>query len=242
MRRRKQSVTTLIGLTLVVALLAAACGNSDKRAPRDTPKATATTGAQDQQSAAAEAGPDTPAASLRATLTGLLTEHVSLAAMATGAALRGDQAGFEAFAAALNGPTTSNTAELVAGVRSVYGDEVGKAFDGLWRAQGHIPAVVAYTQAVVKGDKVGADKAVNDLLAYAKTFGTTMNSVNSNLPAAAVEEAIKGHATTLKAVIDAQKAGDATLVAKTLREAVHHMSATADVLAEATVKLLPEKF
>jgi hypothetical protein len=37
-----------------------------------------------------------------------------------------------------------------------------------------------------------------------------MNSVNSNLPAAAVEDAIKMHVTTLKAVIDAQKAGDAT--------------------------------
>ncbi len=81
-----------------------------------------------------------------------------------------------------------------------------------------------------------------DLLAYAKTFGTTMNSVNSNLPAAGVEEAIQSHATTLKAVIDAQKAGDATQVAKTLREAVHHMSDTADLLTEATVKQFPEKF
>ncbi|MGH2770377.1 MAG: hypothetical protein ACRDJF_07645, partial [Actinomycetota bacterium] len=86
------------------------------------------------------------------------------------------------------------------------------------------------------------DKAVADLLDYAKTFGETMNKVNSNLPAAAVEDAIKMHITTLKAVVDAQKAGDAAKVTMTTREAVKHMSGTADVLTEATVKKFPDKF
>jgi hypothetical protein len=167
---------------------------------------------------------------------------VLLASSATGAALGGRQSQFEAAAAALHGPTNSNSADLVAAVTSVYGDQVGKAFDGLWRSEGHVPGFVAYTQAVAAGDSAKADKAVADLMGYAKTFGTTMNSVNSNLPAAAVEEAIKMHATTLKAVIDAQKAGDAGKTAITLREAVHHMSGTADVLASATVKQFPEKF
>ncbi len=182
------------------------------------------------------------AATLRAGMTSLLREHVFLASSATGAAIAGRARQFDAAAAALNGPTTSNTADIVAAVRSVYGDEVGRAFDGLWRSEGHIPAVVAYTQGVATGDQAKADKAVADLLAYAKTFGTTMNSVNSNLPAPNVEDAIKGHANTLKAVIDAQKAGNATQTATTLREAAHHMSHTADVLAEATVKQFPEKF
>jgi hypothetical protein len=124
----------------------------------------------------------------------------------------------------------------------VYGDDVGNAFDGLWRSDGHIPAVVAYTQALAAGDAAAAEKAIADILAYAKTFGTTMESVNENLPAAAVEESIKTHATTLKAVIDAQKAGDPKQVATTLREAVHHMSMTADTLAGATVKKFPDKF
>jgi len=79
-------------------------------------------------------------------------------------------------------------------------------------------------------------------VAYAKTFGETMNQVNENLPAAAVEEEIKGHATTLIAVIEAQKAKDATASATGLREAAHHMSNTAKVLAEATVAKFPEKF
>jgi hypothetical protein len=183
-----------------------------------------------------------PAADLRAGMTSLLREHVLLAASATGAALGGRMPQFEAAAAALNGPTASNTTDIVGAITSVYGDDVGKAFDGLWRSNGHIPAFVAYTQAVAGGDKAKADKAVADLLAYAKTFGATMNSVNSNLPADAVTEAITMHATTLKAVVDAQKAGDAVKTASALREAVHHMSGTADVLAEATVKKFADKF
>ncbi|HEV3401511.1 MAG TPA: hypothetical protein VG078_06775 [Acidimicrobiales bacterium] len=183
-----------------------------------------------------------PAADLRAGMTSLLREHVFLASSATGAAIGGRQPQFEAAAAALNGPTNSNSADVVGAVRSVYGDDVGRAFDGLWRSEGHIPAFVAYTQGIATGDQAKADKAVADLLAYAKTFGTTMNSVNPNLPSADVEEAIKAHATTLKAVVDAQKGGNATNVATSLREAVHHMSGTADVLSEATVKQFPEKF
>lgn len=183
-----------------------------------------------------------PAADLRAGMTSLLREHVLLASSATGGALGGRQPQFEAAATALNGPTNSNTADLVGAIGSVYGPEVGKAFDGLWRSDGHIPGFVAYTQAVAANDKAKADAAVQTLVGYAKTFGTTMNQVNPNLPAAAVEEAITMHATTLLAVIDAQKAADPTLTATKLREAVAHMSGTADVLAAASVKQFPEKF
>ena len=61
--------------------------------------------------------------------------------------------------------------------------------------------------------------------AYAKTFGTTMNSVNSNLPAAAVEERSRCTQPPLGGR-DAQKAGDAAKTATTLRAAVQHMSGT----------------
>lgn len=183
-----------------------------------------------------------PAAALRSGLTSLLREHVLLASSATGAAIGGRQAQFEASAAALNGPTDSNTSDLVAAIASVYGDEVGTAFDGLWRSEGHIPAFVAYTQAAAAGDEAGKQAALESLTAYATTFGTTLNSVNENLPADAVTEAITMHATTLIAVIDAQAAGDPVAAAAALREAVHHMSGTADVLAEATVMKFPEQF
>ena len=241
MFRRSRKVTGLIGLALVMALLGAACGDDsgDEGAADDTPSTQAQAGGEDEQAAT---GSDTGAAALRAGLTGLLSEHVYLAALATGAALRGDTAGFEAFAAALNGPTDSNTADLVAGMTAAYGDEVGKAFDGLWRSKSHIDAFVVYTQAVAKDDKAGADQAVADLLAYAKTFGTTINSVNPNLPAAAVEEGVKMHITTLKSVVDAQKAGDQATVYTSLREAYHHMDELGNTLAGATAKQFPDKF
>jgi hypothetical protein len=183
-----------------------------------------------------------PASTLQAGLTSLLREHVFLAASATGAALRGATSSFTAAAGALNGPSNSNTSDIVAAVTSAYGPEVGKAFDGLWRSNGHIPAFVAYTQAVASNNAAGAKKALEDLVAYAKTFGATMHTVNTNLPAVAVTEDITMHATTLKAVIDDEKAKDAAKEAQDLRTAVKHMSGTAKLLADATVAKFPDKF
>ncbi len=219
---------------VALALVGFACGGDSDSGDSASGQSTPTT--------APAPSTTTGAATLRAGLTGLLTEHVYLAALATGAALRGDTKGFEAFAAALNGPTNSNTADLVGAVTSAYGADVGKAFDGLWRSNGHIPAVVAYTQAVAANNKADADKAVNDLLSYAKTFGTTMNSVNSNLPAAAVEDGVKMHITTLKAVIDAQKAGNQPAVYSSLRTAYGHMADLGATLAGATAAKFPDKF
>lgn len=217
------------GVVVAFALIGAACGSEGG-------------GEQAVGSARGEAsGEKIEAADLRAGLTGLLTEHVYLAALATGSALRGDTAGFEAYAAALNGESDSNTAELVDAVSAIYGDETGSAFEGLWRSEGHIPAFVAYTQAVAADDSAAADKAVADLLAYAKTFGETMNSVNENLPAAAVEEGVKMHITSLKAVVDAQKAKEPAKTYPALRQAYHHMSDLATTLADATAKKFPDK-
>ncbi len=239
-RTTKKLTSTLIGL----ALFGAACGSDDN----DTAASSATTAHMTGDSHGADTGEvlltstDTGAATLRAGLTGLLTEHVYFAALATGSALRGDTKGFEAYAASLNGPTNSNTADLVAAISNAYGPEVGKAFDGLWRSDGHIPAVVAYTQAVAAGDQPKAEQAVTNMMGYAKTFGTTMNQVNSNLPAADVEKGLVMHITTLKAIIDAQKAGDQPKVYAAVREAYAHMSEFAEVLAVATATKFPDKF
>ncbi|MEX2587598.1 MAG: hypothetical protein WD602_06340, partial [Actinomycetota bacterium] len=185
---------------------------------------------------------DSPASDLRAGLTSLLQEHVYLAASATGGALGGRTEQFEAAAAALNGPSNSNTADLSAAVGSVYGEEVGNAFDGLWRSDDHIPAFVRYTQAVAAGDEAAQQAAVDDALAYAATFGETMNSVNENLPVDAVTAGVETHITTFKAVIDAQGGGRATEAATSLREAAAHMNNLANAIAEATVQKFPESF
>jgi hypothetical protein len=237
----KRSRAAVAALAMV-AVLTAACGQDNDegaaapKAEQNQPASTANSGE------VTPAGVDTGAATLRAGLTDLLSEHVYLAALATGAALRGDNAGFESFATALNGPTNSNSADLVAAVGSAYGPEVGKAFDGLWRSDKHIPQFVAYTQATAKGDKAAQDAAVTQLKAYAKEFGTTLNSVNDKLPADVVEKAIVEHATELIAVINAQKAGDQPVVYQALRSAYGHMSHTAEALAGGTVAKFPDKF
>jgi hypothetical protein len=228
-----------IAALAMVALLGAACGDDNDEAAAPATDQTAQGG---QAATSAAKGVDTGAATLRAGLTDLLSEHVYLAALATGAALRGDNAGFESFANALNGPTDSNTSDLVAAIGSVYGPEVGKAFDGLWRSDKHIPQFVAYTQATAKGDTAGQDAAVTQLKAYAKEFGATLNSVNDKLPAEVVEGAIVEHATELIAVINAQKAGDQTAVYQSLRAAYAHMGHTAQALAGGTAAKFPEKF
>ena len=233
----------LVAPVVALSLLATACGDEgdDGDAAAGSGSAAAEA-ASDTSEGTATLASETGAATLRAGLTGLLSEHVYLAALATGAALRGDTPAFEAYAAALNGPEDSNTADLVAAITSAYGDEVGKAFEGLWRSEAHIPAFVAYTQAVAADDQAGADKALADLTAYAKTVGETLSSVNENLPADAVTEMVEGHALTLKAVIDAQKSGDQPAVYAALREAYHHMGGMAEALAAATVKKLPDDF
>jgi hypothetical protein len=135
----------------------------------------------------------------------------------------------------------SNTSTLVSAIGSVYGSDVQTAFDGLWRSEKHIPAFVTYTQAVAKGDAAAAKKAIDDLTAYATTFGETLHTVNPHLAAAAVTQDIVMHATSLTAVIDAQKAADPKIAAL-LRTAVAHMYGTASLLADATVQQFPAKF
>lgn len=198
----RKTLARLVAPFVALSLVAGACGSDDEPATDASGTTEAPAGGDD---ASAKGATTTGAATLRAGLTDLLTEHVYLAALATGAALRGDNAGFEAYAGALNGPTDSNTTAIVDAIGSAYGPEVGKAFDGLWRSEDHIPAFVAYTQAAAKDDKAGKDAAVKRLTSYATTFGETLNSVNENLPADVVADNITSHATTLLAVIDAQK-------------------------------------
>ncbi len=234
---RKPIIRTVVPV-VALTLAAAACSSGSDTKSTSSGTSDTTTSAASTTTLASETG----AATLRSGLTGLLTEHVALASFATDAALRGDTNGFNQYAAALNGPTDSNTSDLVAAIESAYGPAVGTAFDGLWRSEKHIPQFVAYAQAAAKGDEAGKQAAVTDLTSYAKTFGDTLHSVNANLPADAVTQDITMHATTLLAVIDAQQAGDHPTAYRALHEAYAHMDGTAKVLAVATAAKFPEKF
>ncbi|HTN96773.1 MAG TPA: hypothetical protein VL101_07335, partial [Nordella sp.] len=72
----------------------------------------------------AQAAQNKAAADLRLALNALLSEHVTLAAAATQAALRGRKSEFEAAAAALD----MNSQDIAGAIGSVYGKDAGDAF------------------------------------------------------------------------------------------------------------------
>jgi dsRNA-specific ribonuclease len=176
------------------------------------------------------------AADLRATLNTLLGEHVYLAARATGAALDGNTTAFRAAAAALD----ANSNDLIKAVGMVYGADAERAFGPLWKK--HIGMVVDYTTGLATGDAAKRDKAVADLTAYSREFGAFINAATKSLPTEAVQQLVLEHILTLKAVIDAQKAGNQSAVYTGLRRALGHMPMIADPLAEAIVKQFPDRF
>ena len=176
------------------------------------------------------------AGELKAALNTLLQEHVYLAAGATGAALGGRQAEFQAAAAALDG----NSQDIAKAIGSVYGADAGTAFLGLWRR--HIGFVVDYTTGLATKDAAKQTQAVNALLGYTQEFAAFLSGANPNLPKDAVAGLVKTHILTLKDVVDAQAAKDPQRTWATLRMAGMHMSMIANPLADAIVKQCPSKF
>jgi hypothetical protein len=187
-------------------------------------------------SAVAEAHAKGPAADLRVALNQLLSEHATLAAAATQAALRGRKMEFAAAAEALD----ANSIDIANAIGSVYGTEAGEAFLPLWRK--HIGMFVDYTMGKAAGSKKKQDKAVADLLQYAEDFAAFLNSATPSLPKEAVAELVKMHIVSLKEVVDAQAARDYKLAFEKLRAASHHMQMVADPLADAISAQFPDKF
>lgn len=184
----------------------------------------------------AEAHAMGPQADLRLTLNQLLSEHATLAAAATNAALGNRPKEFAAAAGALD----NNSVDLSKAIGSVYGEGAGDAFLPLWRK--HIGFFVDYTQAKAKKSKKGQAKAVNDLLQYASDFGAFLNSASPALPKEAVAELVKTHIISLKDVVDAQASGNQKLAYAKIREAAHHMQMIADPLTDTIIKQFPDKF
>ncbi len=176
------------------------------------------------------------ASDLRVALNSLLAEHIYLAGSATGAALAGRQAEFQAAAGALDG----NSIALGKAIGSVYGADAETAFLGLWRK--HIGMAVDYVTGIATKDKAKQDKAVTDLVGYSRDFAAFLNAANPNLPTEVVTGLVKTHVVTLKAVIDAQASGDLAAAYLKVREAAAHMGMIADPLAAAIAKQFPEKF
>ncbi len=185
--------------------------------------------------AIAEAG-NSPDGELRSRLNVLLQEHVYLATAATGAALGGRSAEFDVAAMALD----ANSVELSQLLGSVYGAGAENAFLSLWRR--HIGFFVEYTQAVAAGDAVAQEQSIDKLMGYAEDFAAFLSSANPNLPKEVVAGLVREHVEALKAVVDAQGAGDAVETYMARRRAAAHMRMIADPIAEAIVKQFPDRF
>ncbi len=220
----------LPALGLAIILFGAGCGGDDKGA---TDKPGQPVG--EAASETGDPGPATAAARTRSSLNGLLQEHVILAAAAGSAVLGGRSDEFTAAGAALD----ANSNALTAALAGVFGDEVGKAFDPLWKQ--HIAMLVSYAQGVAAKDKTKQSQAVTELTAYAGDFGAFVNSVLPDLTKEAVAELVKEHITTLKAVIDDYAGNDLIKAYTDLRTAAGHMGLIAESLAGAIAAKFPDK-
>lgn len=187
-------------------------------------------------SSAQAATTDTPAAGLRAMLTGLQEEHVSLASAAT-------RAGFDGTAsfAPAAGSLDNNSRDLQKAVASVYGEEAGNKFYEIWNS--HIGFFVDYTKAAKAGDQAGMDKAVQNLNGYVDAISTFFSDANPNLPKEAVAQLIGEHVMLLKATVDQYGAGDiAGSYAKQRETRAQIGDKIAATLSGAIVKQYPDKF
>jgi hypothetical protein len=225
MRGRIRALT--VAAVAAMGLTVAACGDDDTS---DKPAGKSPTAGQ-------QANTNTGASTLRAGLTGLLTDHVYLAGIAinTGLGSGLDSGAFKAAAGTLD----KNSVALSKAIESVYGAAAGKQFLALWRA--HIGFFVDYTKAKAGKDARAAAAARRKLDGYRQDFGAFIASANPNLTKQAVADELEPHVETVFDVIDAAVAKSPTTFDK-LRVAAGHMPMTAKVLAGGIAKQFPDKF
>lgn len=223
-RRRRWPV-----VLLALVVLGVACGDDD-----GGEEAAARTSEPTFQ-ALVDRGPLSGAAQARSDLGGLLTEHVQLMAAATNAALGGRTTEF----AAVNSAVEANTAALTGELAETLGNEAGSTFDPLWKR--HIELFVNYTQGLAAKDKAKQEQAVADLAASAGELGTFVNSVLPALEREMATDLFTQHVATLRAVVDAQAAGDQGKAFTDLQAATRHMGLVAEHLATGMAARAPDR-
>ena len=177
-------------------------------------------------------------ASLRAALTGLLIQHVAATAFVvqTAVAHGGSLAAPEVKGAI--GALTDNTKQLGAAIGSIYGPAAQAQFLKLWNA--HIGYFVNYALGVATHNKAKAATANKDLAGYIAQFSQFIAGA-TKLPASAVAADLKGHVSTLEAVINDTVAGKPS-ASGALLMAENHMAGTGAVLAQGIAASMPSKF
>ncbi|MGI8685452.1 MAG: hypothetical protein ACR2MO_10250 [Acidimicrobiales bacterium] len=207
----------VVGCVLCVAVLGGACGDDGKGG-----STTATTVAYK-----VEAGVASPAATLRADLTGLLQEHVLLLGIVTGTKLSGQD---PAPAAAVLDQNAADLGNLIA---SLYDADTAARFLDPWRR--HTTGLVAFSDVAASTEKPVVDKAKADLTAIQAEIATVLNAANPQLTVDSLVESLGAYATSVETAVTAQAKNDGTAPLK-IKKAADKMSDTAIVLAAGIVK------
>ena len=176
--------------------------------------------------------------SLRASLTGLLVQHVAATGFVvqTAVAAQGNLKNPEVKGAI--SALADNTNQLGAAIGSVYGPAAQQQFLKLWRA--HIGFFVNYTLGKATHNSAMVNTAQKDLAGYISQFSTFVAGA-TKLPASAVATDLKGHVSTLETAINSIVAGSPKAGANLLM-AENHMAGTGAVLAQGIASSMPSKF
>lgn len=199
-----------------------------------------TGGSEDDTDAGVSQSTEGEAADLRVTLNLLLSEHLVVAAKATGAALGGRTDEYAAYGERL----TTNGEEIADLVGAAFGDTAKTAFDAQWKA--HNGYFVAYTQAVADEDEEAQATAVSNLTdVYVPEFAKLLAGP-TKLPEATLKSLTMEHVLTTKAIVDAQAAAQTSKewgpTYTAIREAFEHMAMLGNPLAIAIAGQKPELF
>jgi hypothetical protein len=210
--------TKLVSLSVAGVFALAACGGTSSSSGSSS---------SSSPSAAAAVSTDSKAADLRTKFNLLLGEHLILASKATGAALGGRTAEFQAYGGLLN----TNGTDIGDMVGAAYGADAKNQFNSIWSA--HNGFFVDYTTGVAKKDKAMQDKAVADLTGtYIPQFSKFIAGA-TGLPEATVADLTKTHVLTTKDIVDKQAAKDYVGEAAAVRKAYAHMEMIGDPVSEA---------
>ena len=212
-RGRIRVVSAVVG----VALLAGAC--SDDSSSSST---TTTTVAYKINE-----GVGSPAATLRADLTGVVQEHVILVGIATSAKLGGQDP------APAQAALDANSEALATVIEKYYGAEVAGPFLDGWKR--HAAALVAYADVAASADKSVTDPAKAAISAVETELATLLNTANSQLTVDNLTTAFGGYAGSLQSAITAQAKKDPEAPSK-LKKAADEATVPAIALAAGIVK------
>ncbi len=225
---------TLIGLAIALAL--AGCNQASP--PAETvapPEAVEAAPAPVEATPPAAEAATVPAPKLQAALRDLWHGHIVHArdyALAV-------HAGKDADAKAAADAVVANAKDISGAVGSFYGKAGGDQMMTL--LAGHWGAVKAMTDARIKGDDVGANKAMTDLNANAAEIAKFLSGANPNLPEDTVLGLMVAHGAHHAAQVNFIVKGDTAGEAAEWTAMQAHMDMIADALAGAIAKQFPDK-